>query len=133
MPRLSLVACLSLLIVLSGCGGSPADSVRSSVSNLESVIRTYNGTHPSDLAGTAAACHRAYDDLGNNGDILKTKLAGNQAREDRLLRAAYVAARSGFHACASGASSLNHPALVLAQQQLSEANAAIARARRMER
>ncbi len=132
MPRLTLVSCLALVLLVSGCGGSPAESVRSSVSNLKSVIHAYNDTHPSDLAGTAAACRKAYVDLGNNPDILKVKLSGKEAREQHILRAAYSSARRGFQACASGASSLNYPALVVAQQSLSAANAAIARARRME-
>lgn len=133
MSRLALVSCLALGIIVSGCGGSPLDGVRSSVSNLESVIQTYNGTHPSDLAQTAAACRKAYDDLTNNADLLNTKLGGKRAREERVLRTAYVAARDGFRACASGASTLSYPALVLAQQHLEAANTAIARARRMER
>lgn len=132
MPRGLIVMCLTLTLVLIGCGGSAADSVRASVSNMQSAIQSYNGARPSNLAGTAAACRTAYDNLGKQPSILTTKLSGQVAREQRVLRTAYTSARGGFNACAVGAASLDYPALVAAQQQIDSANAAIARARRME-
>lgn len=132
MPRLTFTPVLALVLFLSGCGSSASDSVRSSVSNMQSAIQAYNNARPSDLAGTAAACRTALDDLNKNKDIVTAKLSGSQAREQRALKSAYMSARSGFLACASGAASLDYPALVIAQQRIAAANAAIARARRTE-
>lgn len=133
MPRLTLLLCFGLGVMLAGCGGSAEDSVRSSVATMQSAIQTYNRSKPADLSATSLACQKAYVDLGGAPAGLTAHLGGRQAREEQVLHAAYMEARAGFRDCASGASTLNFPQFIAAEQHLSAANAAITRARRMER
>jgi hypothetical protein len=121
-----------LAVLLAGCGGSDTDTVRSAVGHFQSAIQTYNDSNPTTLQDTANACQKAYDDLSGDSALLNTTLSGKLKREQKVLRRAYVAARNGFHGCATGARSMNYPQTAEGQQQISDANAAIAQARRME-
>lgn len=133
MSRLIVILILPLLVLVTGCGSSAADNVRSAVSNMRNVIQTYNSSHPNSLSATAAACRKAYDDMGKSSALSTERLSGSHRAEQTLLRSALESARRGFHGCAVGASSLDFPAVVAAEQQIASANAAIARARKLER
>lgn len=130
MSRLIIVTVVPLVLLLSACG-SP--TVSSAVSNMQSVIKTYDSSHPGSLADTGSACRKAYDDLGKSS-ILATATPTPQHRPvQQALRAAYSSARRGFLDCASGAASVSYPTMTRAEGEIAAANAAIARARRLER
>jgi hypothetical protein len=132
VPRLTIALCLLLGLLLTACGSSPAEDVRSAVSNMGSVIKTYNESHPSSLAATALACHKAYDDLEKSSAITTSKLSGKQKAEQAVLRSAYTKSRDAFRTCAAGADANNFPAVMNAERQIAAANAAISRARALE-
>jgi hypothetical protein len=133
VSRTLFIVTIALSILLAGCGGSPADNVRSAVSHMQDVIQTYNASGQASLTDTSAACKKAYDDLGDSSALVSQKLTGKQAQELKLLRRAYRSARAGFLNCEQAAAALDFPRMAAAQQQLAAANAAIARARRLER
>jgi hypothetical protein len=132
----ALCSVLALAVVLAGCGGSPSfqDSARSATDKMRQVIETYDGSHPADVASTGAACRKAYDDLGSETTFVSTSSPpARYKREAAQLKAAWQDARAGFRLCAGAAQSMNFPAMAAASDRIQAANAAINKARKLER
>lgn len=122
-----LVAVGLLLVAVCGCGG------QSSIEEtLGSVISTYNGAHPHNLAGTGAACERAANDLLKKHDVLTRQPSnGRDAAAIDALKRAFRLGQEGFARCHSAARTLNYPLMAVAIRQIEDANAWIERARRL--
>jgi hypothetical protein len=138
--RLNLVCGLVLLtlgsVLIAGCGGSSpsyADTMRSAVTSMQSAIQTYNQRHISSLAAESPACRTANSKLVAEQHRLRQAPPAHYRRVVAALRRAYALARQAFADCAAAARSINYPLMARAEDEVAQANAWIARARRLDR
>ena len=102
---------------------------------MRQVIQAYNSARPADLTGTAAACTKAHDDLRDRSKALVSgsKPPAQYRVEAASLASAYRSAEDGFAACARAARTLDFPRMTAALNEITRANAAINRARSLDR
>lgn len=134
--RLTRTFFLALVpLALSACGAqSNDDAIRTSVSNIASVLQTYDNSRPTSVKATGAACGRAWRNLQSDRQALARK--PNQAHHAaalRALRQAYRLSEQGFSQCLRASRTLDYPLMVQADQQFAAANQWIERARRLDR
>ena len=133
-PTCLTILALAGLLALDGCGSqSSTDPSRQAISSIRAVVTRYDRTQTTDLASTGLACAEAVRALARAGHGLQQQSVSAQDRSIvTAVRQAYASARRGFSDCASAAQALNYPLMDRADQEIAQANAWIARARRLD-
>jgi hypothetical protein len=135
--RRGVVASCSLILaaLLGGCGGSSGyiSSAQGAVTSMRDAISAYNGTKPNSVAATGQACKEAADKLRNTSLPAPKDAPANKRALATALQHAYQLAVRGFDDCAAGGSKRAYLLMAQGAQEISDANAAIAAARRLDR
>jgi hypothetical protein len=119
---------ITALCILTGCGASSnsGTELHRAVVGLKAVISAYDRSSQADVAATASNCRKAYLALAAYS-TLRNPNSGSESL-DAALKSAYTEALAGFSDCA-GAAPYDYQRMLRAQDEMTTANAWIARAR----
>lgn len=135
MPS-SREAALTLILTcaVAGCGSSttPLAQEQSAISQLASILHTYNTASVTNLPQQSAVCKTAAANLSGLHVLPGSELPSRRA-ETAALAKGYAMARAGFQACSKAAATIDYPAMAQAQLDLGEATSWIERAKADER
>lgn len=133
--RRRLALATVLLVALSGCGSNSSytDGARSSVSNLRSIIATYDGVNTGSLASTGVACNIAASKFRARSSAFRSGVPSQYRTVSYALAHGVSAARAGFSDCADAARTLNYPLMMKATQELQVANGWMAAAAKSDK